>query len=77
VADPSFLFDITGFEQRKHDAIVAYESQFVIPEKNRRVVEWIDAANRYFGSRIGTAAAEPFHTKEPIGLATLDSLVKS
>jgi len=75
VADPSFLFDITGFEQRKHDAIVAYETQFVIPEKNRRVVEWIDAANRYFGSRIGTAAAEPFYTKEPLGLSGLDSLV--
>jgi len=75
VADPSFLFDITGFEQRKHDAIVAYETQFVIPEKNRRVVEWIDAANRYFGSRIGTTAAEPFYTKEPLGLTGLDSIV--
>jgi bacillithiol biosynthesis deacetylase BshB1 len=74
VADPSFLIDITGFGQRKHDAIVAYESQFVIPERNRRVVEWIDAASRYFGSRIGTAAAEPFHTKEPIGLTGLESL---
>jgi bacillithiol biosynthesis deacetylase BshB1 len=74
VADPSFLIDITGFEQRKHDAIVAYETQFVIPEKNRRVVEWIDAANRYFGSRIGTAAAEPFYTKEPIGLTGLEGL---
>lgn len=75
VADPSFLFDITGFEQRKHDAIVAYETQFVIPEKNRRVVEWIDAANRYFGSRIGTPAAEPFYTKEPLGLMGLETLV--
>jgi N-acetylglucosamine malate deacetylase 1 len=74
VADPSFLLDITGYQQRKREAIVAYHSQFVVPEKNRKVVEWIDAANLYFGSRIGTAAAEPFFTKEPIGLTGLDSL---
>jgi bacillithiol biosynthesis deacetylase BshB1 len=75
VADPSFLVDITGYEQRKRDSIVAYHSQFVRPERNRRVVDWIGAAGHYFGSRIGVEAAEPFHTKEPIGLASLDSLV--
>lgn len=74
MADPNFLFDITGFEQRKRDAILAYESQFVTPERNRQVVNWIDAANVYFGSRIGTAAAEPFFTKEPIGLNGIESL---
>ena len=72
VADPRFLFDISGYEQRKREAIVAYHSQFVLPEKNRRVVEWIDAANAYFGSRIGTASAEPFFTKEPLGLSGLE-----
>lgn len=74
-ANPTFLFDITGSEQKKRDAIVAYESQFVKPEKNRPVVEWIDAANRYFGSRIGVMFAEPFYTKEPLGLAGFDSIV--
>jgi bacillithiol biosynthesis deacetylase BshB1 len=94
VANPSFIFDISGFEERKRQAILAYESQFVKPEKNRRVVEWIGAANIYFGSRIGSAAGgstsgaisgapsgggggggEAFFTREPLGLATLDSLV--
>ncbi len=75
VADPSFLIDITGYEQRKRDAIVAYHTQFVLPEKNRRVVEWIDAANIYFGSRIGTTSAEPFFTKEPLGMSGFDGLV--
>jgi N-acetylglucosamine malate deacetylase 1 len=74
VAEPNFLIDIAGHEQRKRDAILAYHSQFVLPEKNRAVVQWIDAANVYFGSRIGTAAAEPFFTKEPLGLTTLDAL---
>jgi N-acetylglucosamine malate deacetylase 1 len=75
VANPSFCIDITGYEQMKRDAIVAYETQFVIPEKNRPVVEWIDAAGRYFGSRIGVEAAEPFFTREPLGLNGLDGLV--
>jgi bacillithiol biosynthesis deacetylase BshB1 len=74
VASPSFLFDISGFEQKKRDAILAYESQFVIPEQNRRVVEWLDAASVYFGSRIGTGAAEPFFTREPMGLTSLESV---
>ena len=74
VADPSFCVDISGYEQRKRDAIVAYHTQFVLPEKNRKVVQWVDAAGIYFGSRIGTAAAEPFFTKEPLGLTSLGSL---
>jgi LmbE family N-acetylglucosaminyl deacetylase len=75
VANPSFLFDITGFEAIKRQAILAYESQFVTAEKNRRVVEWIDAAGVYFGSRIGVAgSAEPFFTREPIGLGSLDGV---
>jgi N-acetylglucosamine malate deacetylase 1 len=73
-AQPSFCLDISGYEERKRQAIVAYESQFVVPEKNRRVVEWIDAANVYFGSRIGTQAAEPFFTREPLGLTGLRDL---
>ena len=74
VADPSFLIDITGYEDRKRDSIVAYETQFVIPQRNRRVVEWIKSANEYLGSRIGVTSAEPFYTKEPLGLTGLESL---
>jgi len=74
VAQPSFLLDITGQERAKREAILAYHSQFVAPEKNRRVVEWIAAADVYFGSRIGTAAAEAFFTREPIGLTRIDAL---
>jgi len=75
IPQPSFLMDITGFEQQKHDSIVAYKSQFVLPEKNRRVVEWVASAGHYFGSRIGVAAAEPFFAREPLGLTGLDGVV--
>ena len=75
VPQPTFLFDITGFEDRKREAILVYETQFVRPEKNRGIVDWLDAGQRYLGSRIGVAAAEPFATKEPLGLGSLDGLV--
>ena len=75
VPQPSFLMDTTGFAARKREAVLAYRSQFVANERNRRVVEWLDAAGTYFGSRIGTETAEPFFAREPIGLAGLAGLV--
>ncbi len=75
VADPSFCVDVTGYEDVKRSSIVAYETQFVKPEKNRRVVEWVGSSLDYFGSRIGVASAEPFFTKEPVGLSSFRSLV--
>ncbi|MEM9372647.1 MAG: PIG-L family deacetylase [Planctomycetota bacterium] len=74
VADPKFVFDITGAMNTKIESIKAYHTQFVLPEKNRRVVEWVEAAGMYFGSRIGTAHGEPFYTKEPVGLNAFESL---
>ena len=73
--EPSFLIDTTGYEQKKRESILAYVTQFVMPEKNRRVVEWIGAGDMYFGSRIGTDSAEAFFTKEPIGLGSLEGLL--
>lgn len=75
VADPSFCVDITGYEEAKRRSIEAYRTQFVLPPNNRRIARQLEAASVYFGSRIGTEAAEPFHTKEPIGLASLEGLV--
>ncbi len=74
VADPAFLIDITDQIDDKERAILAYKSQFVTPEKNRRVVEWVREMNGYMGSRIGTRYAEPFYTKEPLGLTGLGEL---
>ncbi|MEQ8770185.1 MAG: PIG-L family deacetylase [Phycisphaerales bacterium] len=72
---PDFCFDVTGLVERKIASIRAYETQFVMPEKNRRVLEWVEHAASYFGSRIGTAAAEPFASPEPLGFDSLAGLV--
>ncbi len=74
VPSPSFFLDISGYQDRKRAAIVAYDTQFVQPEKNRRVVQWVEQAGAYFGSRIGTDAAEPFHAPEPLGLRGFDQV---
>lgn len=74
-ADPSFLVDISGYESLKRESLEAYRSQFVLPEQNRHVVDWVMAAAGYFGSRIGARAAEPFFTYEPLGLTGLEGLV--
>ncbi len=75
VPAPSFIMDIAGFQEHKRRAILAYRSQFIVPEKNRPVVDWVAAAWMYFGSRIGTAAGEAFYTREPLGLSGLDGIV--
>ncbi len=75
VANPTFCMEITQQMDTKEQSILAYETQFVMPEKNRGVVTWIRQLNGYMGSRIGTAYAEPFFTKEPLGLASLQGLV--
>ena len=75
VANPSFCLDITEQMDDKERAIKAYHTQFVVPEKNRRVVEFVREMNGYMGSRIGVRYAEPFFTKEPLGLGALDGLV--
>jgi len=75
VADPSFCIDISDQMDVKEQAIVAYESQFVIPERNRKVVQWLRHMNAYMGSRIGCEYAEPFFMREPLGLGGLGDLV--
>ncbi|MEQ9096325.1 MAG: PIG-L family deacetylase [Phycisphaerales bacterium] len=75
VANPSFVLDVTGYVERKIESIRAYHTQFVLPEKNRKVVDWVEASATYLGSRIGVEAGEGFFTKEPVGLSGIDGLV--
>jgi N-acetylglucosamine malate deacetylase 1 len=90
VANPTFCIDVTGYEDMKVRAVKAYHSQFVapveqmlsagggVPHAGGAVVQdaevWLRAGMTYFGTRIGTKAAEPFFSKEPVALWSLDSL---
>jgi len=75
VPDPTLVMDISATEGRKMASIAAYRSQFADNPMNMQVPEWISAGNRYFGSRIGTRAGEPFFSKEPLGLNSLAGLI--
>jgi bacillithiol biosynthesis deacetylase BshB1 len=70
---PTFCLDISDTLQKKSAAVLAYASQFV--RNNSPVPEMVTTMARYFGGRIGTAAAEPFFTHEVLGLSGLDQLV--
>ncbi|MCA9277961.1 MAG: bacillithiol biosynthesis deacetylase BshB1 [Phycisphaeraceae bacterium] len=75
VREPSLIVDITQTMDAKMKSIEAYASQFIVNEKNRAVMEWVRAFNRFMGSRIGVEYGEPFHAAEPIGLNGLGNLV--
>lgn len=75
VAQPSFCVDITPYMDAKERAILAYESQFVRPPGNRKVVTWLRQQAGYLGSRIGVEYAEGFWLREPLGLSSLAGLV--
>lgn len=74
VPDPTFIMDISGYQQRKRASLEAYRSQFIDHAANRPVLDMAASGDAFFGSRIGTAAGEPFFTHEPLGLSSLDSL---
>jgi bacillithiol biosynthesis deacetylase BshB1 len=74
VHNPNFLIDISGYEEKKFASIEAYHSQFVLPEKNRKVLEAVRGMTRYFGSRGGVEHAEPFFALEPMTLTSFDGL---
>lgn len=73
--NPSFLVDVSGYVEQKRAAMQAYQSQFYlgrdVPGEIPNMVETMGA---YFGSRIYTAAAEPFYVDEPLGLSDVTSL---
>ncbi|MCU0689533.1 MAG: PIG-L family deacetylase [Phycisphaerales bacterium] len=75
VPQPSFVMDISAFAGQKRQAIEAYASQFARNPKNVGVPDRIATQDAYFGSRINTAAGEPFFTREPLGLGSLASIV--
>jgi hypothetical protein len=57
----------TPYHEDKIRAVSCYESQF-IKKPGSRALEFINVANRYFGSMIGTQTGEPFFSKENLGV---------
>ena len=73
VERPSLLMDISQYTRQKREVLEAYRSQIVdnqlagVPGVIDRVLD----RNRYWGIMAGVESAEPFASREPVGLKSL------
>jgi LmbE family N-acetylglucosaminyl deacetylase len=77
VERPSLLVDITDQLEAKRAALRCYRSQFLqsLPEGKPGVIEGVCDRTRFWGHTVGTGHAEPFASREPVGLSSLDHLL--
>ncbi len=76
---PSLLVDISDQIDAKLAALRSYRSQLVEnqPEARPGIIESVCDRTRYWGHLAGVEHAEPFASREPIGLSGLDQLLLS
>ncbi len=74
---PSFVVDITEELDAKRNALDCYQSQLVEnqPSGQPGVIDSVCDRTRYWGHLAGVGHAEPFASREPIGLAGLGQLL--
>jgi N-acetylglucosamine malate deacetylase 1 len=77
VEHPSFLVDISEQVDAKVAAMQCYRSQLVDnqPEGRPGVIETVCDRTRFWGHTVGVRHAEPFVSREPIGLSSLQHLL--
>lgn len=74
-AEPAcFAVDVSGWVERKFEALACYESQFG-DDRGRRLLDALRVRSAYWGTLAGTAAAEPFESPETPGLRSLTDLL--
>jgi N-acetylglucosamine malate deacetylase 1 len=77
VERPSLLVDISEEVDAKVSALSCYRSQLVDnqPEGRPGVIQSVCDRTRFWGHMVGVAHAEPFASREPVGLTGLDQLL--
>jgi len=77
VERPGFVIDITDQLELKRTALQAFRSQLVEnqPEGRPGVIDLVCDRTRFWGQLVGVRHAEPFASREPIGLQGLDQLL--
>lgn len=77
VERPSFVLDVSDEHAAKVEALHCYRSQLVDnqPDKLPGVIDNVGARTRFWGNLAGVMHAEPFASREPIGLSRLDGLL--
>ncbi|MFC1757179.1 bacillithiol biosynthesis deacetylase BshB1 [Planctomycetota bacterium] len=75
-AQPAFILDISDHWDKKRAAIEAYDSQFIQGrDLDPPFVERLREEAAYWGKSIGTRYGEPFTSREPIGMRSMQSLI--
>lgn len=80
---PDFAVDVSGFIEKKNEAILAYSSQFHDPNSEEPETpisskNFLDSVNyraRDLGRLVGVEHAEGFTVERPIAVKNLDSLI--
>jgi LmbE family N-acetylglucosaminyl deacetylase len=74
---PSLLLDISGQLEAKLAALRSYRSQLVDnqPPGKPGVIDAVRDRTRFWGHLAGVLHAEPFASREPIALASLEHLL--
>lgn len=72
---PHFVVDISPYAERKREILACFESQFAQDRSDGpTLLDRLANEDAHWGHLIGTAAGEPFATREPLGLSTLRGL---
>jgi len=74
---PAFVLDISDYWERKLDSIRAYTSQFITGREHLdpSFVDRLHHEAAYWGKTIGVKYGEPYACREPVGMASLESLI--
>jgi hypothetical protein len=80
---PDFVVDITGFNEKRTEAILAYSSQFYNPESDepetliatKNFLASLDYRVQDFGRLIGTDYAEGFNVERYLAVNSLADLI--
>jgi bacillithiol biosynthesis deacetylase BshB1 len=77
VERPSFVMDISAQFDAKSGALRCYRSQLVenVAQGAIGVIDSVADRTRFWGHLIGVAHAEPFASREPVGLSSLQHLL--
>ncbi len=77
VERPSFVLDISAQNEAKLAALRCYHSQLVAnqPVDRPGVINAVADRTRFWGNTVGVRHAEPFASREPIGLSGLDQFL--
>jgi len=77
VINPAFVIDISENFEQKMEAVRCFNSQFIEgrPTLPPTFLDSVITKAEYWGQMIGVRYGEPFQSKEPIGLTSMDSLI--